>query len=75
MQSRLPYRVAAAGRRRGGLVSHRRAAPGRAGARPSRAVQGGTSSKRPSPGNQENVMNYHGLVKRLDLPAGRIPPG
>ena len=20
-------------------------------------------------------MNYHGLVKRLDLPAGRIPPG
>jgi len=50
------------------------AGPGRAGARPSHAALGGTSSKRPSPDNEENVMNYHGLVKRLDLPAVRIPP-
>jgi len=37
MQSRLPYRVAAAGRRRGGLVSHRRAGSGRCEAVPCRA--------------------------------------
>ena len=49
------------------------AGPGRAGARPSRAALGGTSSKRPSPDNEENVVNYHGLVKRLDLPAGVDP--
>jgi hypothetical protein len=30
--------------------------------------------KRPAHDNQENVMNYHGLVKRLDLPAGWMPP-
>jgi len=73
MQSRLPYRVAAAGRWRGGLVSHRRAGSGRCEAVPCRA--GWHKQQAPSPGNEENVMNYHGLVKRLDLPAGRIPPG
>src|SRR6185437_515778 len=53
---------------------HRQPSPGWAGARPSHAALGGTSSKRPSPDNEENVMNYHGLVKRLDLPAVWIPP-
>src|SRR3954454_4613661 len=66
-----PCPVDVASRRRAGLVSHRRAGPG---ARPSRAAPGGTSSKRPAPDNEENIMNYHGLVKRLDLPAGWIPP-
>jgi hypothetical protein len=33
-----------------------------------------TSGKRPAHDNQENVMKYHGLVKRLDLPAGWVPP-
>ncbi|HET7014231.1 MAG TPA: hypothetical protein VFI65_09985 [Streptosporangiaceae bacterium] len=28
----------------------------------------------PSSDNEENVMNYHGLVKRLDLPAGWMAP-
>jgi hypothetical protein len=30
----------------------------------------GASSKRPALDDEENVMNYHGPVKRLDLPAG-----
>src|SRR5260370_17893857 len=29
---------------------------------------------RPAPDKEEKVMNYHGLVKRLDLPAGWKPP-
>jgi hypothetical protein len=28
----------------------------------------------PALGNEETVMNYHGLVKSLDLPAGWVPP-
>ena len=63
--------VDVAGLQRPGLVSHRRA--GR-GARPSRAAPGGTSSEHPAPGNEETVRNYRGLVKRLDLPAGWVPP-
>jgi Dihydrofolate reductase len=41
--------------------------------RPS-AQASSSSATGPAHDDEENVMNYHGLVKRLDLPAGWVPP-